>query len=93
MQFDLCQRSCNAFTTALRGHHDLAAYLCRRDQAGHCGLPVFLHGLARRQRNDVIGGIAQRAQRLAFGELDWLVEFQGPGQPDYLARLFGLALG
>jgi hypothetical protein len=34
----------------------------------------FLH----KQRDDVIGRIAQCAQRFAFGERDRLVEFLGP---------------
>jgi hypothetical protein len=49
-------------------HHDRAALLSGGEQASHGGFPVLAIAHARRQRNDVIDGVAQRAQSLAFGE-------------------------
>jgi hypothetical protein len=43
---------------------------------GHSGLPLYRFRKSRR----VLLGVVRRSQRLAVGERDPLVEFQGPGQ-------------
>jgi hypothetical protein len=48
----------------------------RRQAMAVCQCSCFV---SRRQGDDVIGGIAERKQGFAFGEIDRLIKFQGPG--------------
>jgi hypothetical protein len=60
-------------------HHDDAAMFGGREQALRSELPMRKRGFLPGKGGDVFAGIAQRAQRLAFGQRDRLVEFKGPG--------------
>jgi len=82
----------------LRHYNGAAAFLGSLQQAARCNPPVILLGFLLWKAGDVLARITQGAQSFAFGERNWLVEFEGPGhragvgEPQELCLKYGAAV-